>query len=395
MRFVFVFPYPLPTYKAEGQIAVNTCAAFDRLGVDGLLLHPAADRAATVEMMPSGSPAEHYELPPHLELKSYRPVGRRRAGSGLGSMLWRHLMARRAAALAARERADFYFTWDSVVAWRLSRAGCRTIYEAATFPPRSVRPFARWLGLKSSTVVFTAHTEHLVSDLTACLRLPRGRIKLLRGGVQLRGPADRSQARAALGLRLDEPIAVYTGGLRQDRGIEVLIEVAARLPRVRFLVVGGLPADAAWYQGLIGSRRVSNIVVHGHVTPERARSFQAAADVLLLPQSRSSRHLTHYVSPAKVFEYMDAGRPIVASDLPCIREILADGRNALLVDNGSPDAWASAIEKLLTDSSLAPRLTGVAAREVRAHSWDARAARMLEWLGFSPAPAQASGPAGL
>jgi glycosyltransferase involved in cell wall biosynthesis len=229
--------------------------------------------------------------------------------------------------------------------------------------------------------VFTAHTEHLVRDLTSSLGLPTGRIKLLRGGVQLRGPMDRMQARAELGLRPDEPIAVYTGGLRKDRGIDVLVDVAARLPRVRFMIVGGLPAEAAAYRSRVQSRQLSNVIVQGHVTPERARLFQAASDVLLLVQSSSSRHLTHYVSPAKAFEYMDAGRPIVASDLPCFREILFDGRNALLVENDSPGDWASAIDKLMRDSSLAERLSGIAAQDVQAHTWDERAKQMLEWLG--------------
>jgi glycosyltransferase involved in cell wall biosynthesis len=381
MRYVFVFPYALPTFKAEGQIAINTCAAFDRLGLDGVLLHPASDPQVHGHLMPPGHPSDYYQMPRRLTLKSYRPSRLRRPQSRVGSLLWHHLAARRTAAVAASEPASFYFTWDIHIAWQLGRRGRKTVYEAASFPPSSIRRSVRRLGLKAPSVVFTAHTEHLVRDLTSSLGLPTGRIKLLRGGVQLRGPMDRMQARAELGLRPDEPIAVYTGGLRKDRGIDVLVDVAARLPRVRFMIVGGLPAEAAAYRSRVQSRQLSNVIVQGHVTPERARLFQAASDVLLLVQSSSSRHLTHYVSPAKAFEYMDAGRPIVASDLPCFREILFDGRNALLVENDSPGDWASAIDKLMRDSSLAERLSGIAAQDVQAHTWDERAKQMLEWLG--------------
>jgi glycosyltransferase involved in cell wall biosynthesis len=382
MRFVFISPYALPTFKAEGQIAINTCAAFDRLGGHGVLLHPEPPAG---QVLPAGLPSEHYELPAGLELRSYRPIRMPRKRSGLAWIVWRHLAARQIAAIAARESADFYFTWDILVAWRLSRAGRRTLYEAATFPPRSLRPFARRLGLNASSLVFTAHTEHLARDLAASLRLPPDRVKLLRGGVELRGGLDRAQARAALDIGPDEPVAVYTGGLREDRGIEVLIEVAARLPHVRFMIVGGLPAESAAFERR--SRQLSNVGVYGYVTPDRARLFQAAANILLLPQSRSSRHLTYYVSPAKVFEYMDAGRPIVASNLPCIREILIDGRNALLVENDSARAWAAAIEKLLADPTLARRLSADAALQAREHTWDVRAWRMLEWLGVPPGAA--------
>jgi hypothetical protein len=51
------------------------------------------------------------------------------------------------------------------------------------------------------------------------------------------------------------------------------------------------------------------------------------------------------------------------------------------VENDSPGDWASAIDKLMRDSSLAERLSGIAAQDVQAHTWDERAKQMLEWLG--------------
>jgi len=71
----------------------------------------------------------------------------------------------------------------------------------------------------------------------------------------------------------------------------------------------------------------------------------------------------------------------VASDLPTVREVLSDGDDALLVAPEDPAALATAIRRLLVNSGLADRLRRTAFEQVRAYTWDARAARIIEALG--------------
>ena len=73
---------------------------------------------------------------------------------------------------------------------------------------------------------------------------------------------------------------------------------------------------------------------------------------------------------------MAAERPIVASDLPSIREVLTDGSNALLIPPGDAGALADAIERLLADPELAARLARAAKDEMPAYSWERRAERL-------------------
>jgi glycosyltransferase involved in cell wall biosynthesis len=77
---------------------------------------------------------------------------------------------------------------------------------------------------------------------------------------------------------------------------------------------------------------------------------------------------------------MAAGAPIVASDLPTVREVLGDGDDALLVPPEDPAALAAAIRRLLVNPGLADRLRRAAFEQVRAYTWDARAARIIEAL---------------
>jgi len=89
----------------------------------------------------------------------------------------------------------------------------------------------------------------------------------------------------------------------------------------------------------------------------------------------------YFTSPLKLFDYMAAGVPIVASDLPALREVLTDEENALLVPPGEPDGLARAIERLLGDPALADCLRGRAFADVAAYTWDRRAERIIEAAG--------------
>jgi glycosyltransferase involved in cell wall biosynthesis len=89
-----------------------------------------------------------------------------------------------------------------------------------------------------------------------------------------------------------------------------------------------------------------------------------------------------YASPLKVFEYMAAGRAIVAPDQPNIREVLRDGETALLFDPGKPGALWEAIGRLAGDPALRARLGAAARAEVlsRDLTWAGNARRVVALL---------------
>jgi glycosyltransferase involved in cell wall biosynthesis len=82
----------------------------------------------------------------------------------------------------------------------------------------------------------------------------------------------------------------------------------------------------------------------------------------------------------KMFEYMAAGRPIVAADFPVVREVLRDGENALLVAPDSAEALAAGLSRALDDPELADRISRRAGRDVREFAWERRAERILQVL---------------
>jgi glycosyltransferase involved in cell wall biosynthesis len=81
-----------------------------------------------------------------------------------------------------------------------------------------------------------------------------------------------------------------------------------------------------------------------------------------------------------VLEMMACGTPVVATDLPSVREILVHNQTALLVAPNDPSALADALRRLLDDRTLAAQLCMRALQEVRAYSWESRARKLLDFV---------------
>jgi glycosyltransferase involved in cell wall biosynthesis len=160
--------------------------------------------------------------------------------------------------------------------------------------------------------------------------------------------------------------------------VDVVLQALAQVPHARGLIVGGheREPDLERLRRLTGELGIGERVTFtGLVEPGRVPELLARAFVLALPNPASAIS-THFTSPLKLFEYMAAGRPIVASDLPSIREVLADGDTALLVAPGDAQALAAAIRRLDEDRTLAAELAGRALARSRDYSWSRRAERL-------------------
>jgi glycosyltransferase involved in cell wall biosynthesis len=173
-------------------------------------------------------------------------------------------------------------------------------------------------------------------------------------------------------------IVAYAGNLYPWKGVEILLRALPHLPDVRGLVIGGHPLEPdlgrmkALAAGLGLGERVK---FTGQVAPPEVAALLAGADVLVLPNTATAISTT-YTSPLKMFEYLATGRPIVASDLPALAEVLRDGANALLVPAGDSVALAGGIRRALDDPDLAASLGRGAYETAAAYSWERRAERL-------------------
>ncbi len=185
------------------------------------------------------------------------------------------------------------------------------------------------------------------------------------------------------GTRPDKkPVIGYAGGLYPGKGIEIIVQLAQRLPDCLFRIAGGSEAEVNRWRSYC---RADNLEFIGHLPHAAVREFLAGCDLLVAPyQTRVSSDpsgagdIAAWMSPLKIFEYMAVGRPIVAARLPAIEEILTDWRNALLVEPDNIEAWVNAIKRLLGDRKLADHMSRQAQNDlIASYTWQARVSRIF------------------
>ncbi len=202
----------------------------------------------------------------------------------------------------------------------------------------------------------------------------------------------------AIGSELDDSKrdldVVYVGQLYRWKGVDSLIAAMAQLPGRRLTVVGGNdPNDIARARAHAREAGVADRVEFvGQVSPATVAGWLRRARVGVVPLPGAGFiEASTFTSPLKVFELMQAGVPLVASDLPSMRELLRSGEHALLVTPDDPAALAAGIARLLEDRALAARLVHAASEHVRAYTWERRAQRLLEFITTAETLARVEG----
>jgi glycosyltransferase involved in cell wall biosynthesis len=187
-------------------------------------------------------------------------------------------------------------------------------------------------------------------------------------------------------LDLPEKITVgYTGHLYPGRGLDLMLELARTNSDIQLLWAGGEPAAIERWRTRIQRSGVENLQILGFVPNEQLPLIQAACDILLLPHERrvsasSGGDIAAFTSPMKLFEYMAAGRTILASDLPVLREVLNE-KNAAFAPPGSVDSWNAELRSLVKDEGRRNALAKQAQEDAKKYTWVVRAKKSLDGIG--------------
>ena len=252
-----------------------------------------------------------------------------------------------------------------------------------------MRQFWKQKTPKVMTVTTSALRKAL--ERSTKIQFPNDAILLAPNGVELEKYAGLpSPVEARRQLNLKEGLTVgFTGHIYPGRGADLLFELAKQMPAVNFLWVGGTPELVDIWQDKLTGAGMTNVTMTGFVKHESIPLYQAAADVLLMPYSRSieassGQDIAEVINPMKMFEYMAVGRGIVSADLPSIREVLNEG-NAVLVEPVEEEnrewgigGWKAAIEALLADEPRRLELGNQAQRDVEQFTWVKREERVME-----------------
>jgi glycosyltransferase involved in cell wall biosynthesis len=375
----------LPSQRAQSLQVVQASCAFARAGATTTLVH--ARRRKSPELPPGQDLFGYYSVPPgaraevvSVDCVDWIDLAPRALQYG-PARLQELTFARRAAEWVRKERPLARVLSREVEAARhLLRHGHPSVFlEIHRVPGGRMR--RQWLleaarGARGLVAISRGVREDLVA-----LGIDGARIAVEHDAME---PArfaqvpSRDRARTELGIPASAPLVVYTGGLLEWKGVDVLLEAARKLPDVRFAIAGGMTADVERLRAAAAG--LANVRLDGFQPPERVGLYLAAADVLAAPNRSQPPISARYTSPLKVFEAMAVGRAIVASDLPSLREILTHDRDAWLVRPDDATALAEGLQRVLGDATLRDRLAATLRARAPAHTWDARARRLLQWF---------------
>ena len=188
----------------------------------------------------------------------------------------------------------------------------------------------------------------------------------------------RDEARVKLGLPKEIKLVIYTGHLYLWKGADTLAEAAVKLGNnTDVIFVGGTKKDVEFFRNKYGG--VKNLMILGNISHNEIPMYLRAADVLVIPNSAKEKISSMYTSPMKLFEYMASGTPIVASDLPSIREVLNERSAAFFIPDDA-ESLASVIIDLLQDPSRRARLSSQILSDIIRFSWDHRANGIISFM---------------
>lgn len=178
-------------------------------------------------------------------------------------------------------------------------------------------------------------------------------------------------------------IVLYAGQLSAWKRPEFIVEAVKMLGRqdVHLVFVGGDERDIARVKAYASLLGLANVSFTGFVRPRLVPKLLRRADVLVHYTPPPREGSIAGFSPLKIFEYMLAGKPIVAPRTPGVVEVLRDGYNALLFNPHDPRDMASKIRLIIDDEDLAKRISVNAQLEASGkYTYRARAAKILEKL---------------
>ncbi len=389
-RMIYITMVRFPTEKAHGLQIAQNCEAFANAGYEVRLW--VSSRRNSQQMQQVSDIHAHYGVDPVFSME-------RVPGLDLYPLARRNALLERAAfyihtftfclflllkvLFNRTNRAEVYYSRDE---WVLLALSLLFPPEKLAYEVHQYAPSQRGAALQRRVIQrvgsVIAITPKLRDDLIAERGASPEKILVAHDGIRAKRFAalpTKSAARQQIGWSQDAFIVGFVGRLemlKMDKGVGLLVQALMQVEGVSFGLVGGPErgAESLREQWQKLDLPEENFLYAGQVAPDVVPTYLAAFDVCAMPHPFTPQ-FAYYTSPLKLFEYMAAGRAIVASDLPGWSDVVQQEETALLVPAGDADALAAAIQRLRDDEALREKLgTNARQRAMQHYTWAARAA---------------------
>lgn len=376
IKILYITNARIPTEKAHGFQIVKMCEEFSRQGAILELILPYRKNNIKKDIF------NFYNVQNNFRVKYYKGIDFIalekfffNKGYYLQSLsfFFRNLFI-------GPSKETIIYTRSLEIAWLFSTRGYDTFFEAHYWPSSNSVLYKFFLKKISGIVCNSQGTlnKHKENGFKNLLVAPNGvDIKEFDDIID-----DKKILREKLLLPLDKKILMYVGHLYKWKGIDLLIKLAELLKNrqdVIFYILGGTDKDIKKYKEFCKDNSILNVVFLGMIDKKIVPHYLKSADLLFLPNISSSEESIKYTSPIKMFEYMASKVPIVASDLPSIREIL-NNNNAFLFKADDAVDFKEKTLLALGELDLAKQKLMQAYKDVSNFTWINRAKNIFKFI---------------
>ncbi len=378
-QLIYIANSRMPTTKAHGFQVMKMCEAFSRAGTDVELWIPR--RFNPIKDLPF----RYYDMREVFDIKKLPVLDLIPLSKVLGPVA--NIVESMSFAIfvlfrLSKTDTDLIYSRDQFVLWFLSFFKNNFIHEVHSFPGHP-RFYKRIWRQARAVVAITSGLKSLIVkqgiDADKILVAPDG------VDIELFNSVDKSkeELKLELGLPREDFLVGYIGKFKtlgMEKGIHTMIESLVLLGKdIKMVFVGGEENEIKEYKALAGRFNVlPRCVFIGYQPYAKAVRYIKAMDVLAIPFPYRP-HYAFYASPLKLFEYMASGRPIIASDLPALREVLNE-KNALFFKPESAEDFAKAIRMFKASNMLGYHLSQQALADVKQYTWANRAKSILNFI---------------
>lgn len=186
--------------------------------------------------------------------------------------------------------------------------------------------------------------------------------------------ADATTVRNDLGIHSKKPVVMYIGGLEEWKGADVLCEAARGQDIFEVYILGGKEGEIEKYK-----EKYPHVKFLGYRPYRELPLNQQAADILVIPNTAKVSLSSSYTSPLKLFTYMTARRPIVASRVPSIANVLSEDE-CFFFEPDDPVSLREAVSHVISDTHEAAMRAEKAYQKSLRYTWKNRAKEIVEFI---------------